>query len=56
MKNGTKGGNFKSLSLVAHAGKVLLKIIARQVSDYSDLVGILSEDKFVSELTVVLWT
>ena len=33
--------NFKGISLVVHAGKVLLKIIGSRVSEYCERVGIL---------------
>ena len=32
----TECGNYRGISLVAHAGKILLKIIARRLSDYCD--------------------
>ena len=34
-------GNYRSISLVVHAGKNLLKIIARRLSEYCERVGIL---------------
>ena len=34
-------GNYRYISLVAHAGKILLKIIARRLSEYCERVGIL---------------
>ena len=41
----TKGrkwcGNYRGISLVAYAGKVLLKIIARHLSEYCERMGIL---------------
>ena len=37
-------GNYRGISLVAHAGKMLLKIIARRLSDYCERVGILPEE------------
>ena len=42
-KDRTKCGNYRGLSLVAHAGKVLLKIIARRLREYCEHVGILPE-------------
>ena len=33
------------LSLVAHAGKILLKIIARRLIEYCECVGILPEEQ-----------
>ena len=38
-------GNNRDISLVAHAGKILLKIIARRLSEYCERVGILPEDQ-----------
>ena len=38
-------GNYRGISLVAHAGKILLKIIARRLSEYCERVGILSEEQ-----------
>ena len=35
--------NCRGNSFVAHAGKILLKIIARRLSEYCERVGILSE-------------
>ena len=42
-KDQTECGNYRSISLVAHAGKILLKIIARRLSEYCERVGILPE-------------
>ena len=42
-KDWTECSNYRSISLVAHAGKMLLKIIARRLSEYCERVGILSE-------------
>ena len=39
----TECGNYRGISLVAHAGKILLKIIARRLSEYCERVGILPE-------------
>ena len=36
-------GNYRGISLVAHAGQILLKIIARRLSEYCECVGILPE-------------
>ena len=45
-KDRTECGNYKkSISLVAHAGKILLKIIARHLSKYFERVGILPEEQ-----------
>ena len=38
-------GNSRGISLVAHAGKILLKIIACRPSEYCKLVGILPEEQ-----------
>ena len=38
-------GNYSGISLVAHAGKILLKIIARRLSEYCERVGILPEEQ-----------
>ena len=38
-------GNYRGISLVAHAGKILLKIIARRLSDYCERLGILPEEQ-----------
>ena len=43
MKDRTECGNYRGISLVAHAGKVLLTIIARRLSEYCERVGILPE-------------
>ena len=37
--------NYRGISLVAHAGKILLKIIARRFSEYCECVGILPEEQ-----------
>ena len=44
-KNRLKCGNYRGISLVAHAGKILLKIIARRLSEYCERVGILPEER-----------
>ena len=44
-KDGTECGNYMGISLVAHAGKILLKIIARPLSEYCERVGILPEEQ-----------
>ena len=36
-------GNYRGISLVAHAGKILLKIIACPLSEYCECVAILPE-------------
>ena len=42
-KDRTEYGNYRGILLIAHAGKALLKNIARRLSEYCELVGILSE-------------
>ena len=42
-KDRTECGNYRGISLVAHAGKILLNIIARRLSEYCERVGILPE-------------
>ena len=37
----TECGNYRGIALVAHAGKILLKIIVRRLSEYCERVGIL---------------
>ena len=44
-KDRTECGNYTGISLVAHAGKILLKIIARRLSEYCERVGILPEEQ-----------
>ena len=44
-KDRTECGNYRGISLVAHAGKVLLEIIARHLSEYCEHVGILPEEQ-----------
>ena len=43
-KDRTECGNYRGISLVAHAGKILLEIIARCLSEYCERVGILPEE------------
>ena len=42
-KGRTECGNNRGISLVAYAGKIMLKIIARRLSEYCERVGILRE-------------
>ena len=42
-KDRTECGNYRGILLVAHAGKILLKIIVYHFSDYCERVGILRE-------------
>ena len=44
-KDQTECGNYRGISLVAHAGKILLEINARRFSEYFEHVGILPEDQ-----------
>ena len=44
-KGRTECGNYRGISLVEHAGKILLKIIARHLSENCERVGILAEEK-----------
>ena len=44
-KDRAECGNYRDISLVAHAGKILLKIIARSLSEYCERVGILPEEQ-----------
>ena len=44
-KNRTECGNYTGISLVAHAGKILLKIIAHCLSEYCERVGVLPEEQ-----------
>ena len=44
-KDRTECGNYRGISLIAHARKILLKIIARRLSEYCERVGILPEEQ-----------
>ena len=44
-KDRTECGNYRGISLEAHAGNILLKIIARRLSEYCESVGILPEEQ-----------
>ena len=44
-KNRTECGNYRGTLLVAHAGNILLKVIARRLSEYCERVGILPEEQ-----------
>ena len=44
-KDRTECGNYRVISLVAHAGKILLKIIACRLSEYCERVGTLPEEQ-----------
>ena len=43
-KDWTECGNYRGIPLVAHASKILLKIITRRLSEYCECVGILPEE------------
>ena len=42
-------GNFRDISLVAHADKVLLKVIANRLSNYCEREDILPEENAASD-------
>ena len=44
-KDRSECGNYRGVSLVAHTGKILLKIIARHFSEYCERMEILSEEQ-----------
>ena len=44
-KDRTEYGNYRGISLVAHAGKILLKVIARRLSEYNERMGMLPEEQ-----------
>ena len=44
-KDRTECGNYRGISFVAHAGKVLLKVIAGRLSDYCECENILPEEQ-----------
>ena len=44
-KDRTECGDYRGISLVAHAGKVLLKVIAGRLSDYCERENILPEEQ-----------
>ena len=44
-KDRTECSNYRGISQVAHAGKILLKIIARRLSGYCERAGILREEQ-----------
>ena len=41
----TEYGNYRGISLVSHAGKVLLKEVARRLSAYCEVEGLLPEEQ-----------
>ena len=44
-KDRTECGNYRGISLVAHAGKILLKTIAHRLNEYCGRLGILPEEQ-----------
>ena len=52
-KDRTEYGNYRDISLVAHACKILLNIIVSRLSEYCERVGILSEEHSDSDQTVL---
>ena len=48
-KDRTDSGNYRGVSLVALAGKVLLKVIAGRLGDYCERENILSEEQCGSD-------
>ena len=46
-KDRTECGNYRGISLVVHAGKILLKIVACRLSEYCERVGTLPEEQSV---------
>ena len=41
----TECGHYRGISLVSHAGKVLLKVVARRLSAYCEAKGLLPEEQ-----------
>ena len=41
----TECGNYRGISLVSHAGKVLLKVVARRLGAYCEVKGLLPEEQ-----------
>ena len=52
-KDRTECGNYRGISLVAHAGKVLLKIIARPLASTASAWGSCRRNRVVSDRTVL---
>ena len=44
-KDRTECGNYRGISLVAHAGKILLKIVAKRLGDYCEAKRLLPEEQ-----------
>ena len=45
-KDGTECSNYRGLSLVAHADKVVLKVVANRLGDFCEEAGILPEEQY----------
>ena len=45
IKDRAECGNYRGISLVSHAGKILLKIITRRLNEYCKRVGVLPEEQ-----------
>ena len=41
----TECGNYRGISLVSHAGKVLFKVVGRKLSAYCEAKGLLPEEQ-----------
>ena len=54
-KDRVECGNYTGISLVAHAGKILLKIIARRLSEYCEHVGILPKEQSDRSITDMMF-
>ena len=52
-KDRTECGNYRGISLVANADNILLKIIARRLSEYCERMGILPEEQSGSDRPVL---
>ena len=52
-KGRTECCNYRGISLVVYAGKILLKIIARRHSEYCERAGICQRRKAVSDRIVL---
>ena len=44
-KDRTECGNYRGISLIAHTGTILLKIVAHRLSEYCERVGVLPEEQ-----------
>ena len=52
-KGRTECGNYRGTSLVAHAGKIMLKIIARRLKEYCERVGSCWRNQAISDRIVL---